>query len=58
VISCNYRSKSRFIQPYRLINHYGLWYLAGVDEDSLKAFELARLEQLAVTDKPFVPIPL
>lgn len=57
VISCNYRSKSRFIQPYRLINHYGLWYLAGVDEDSLKAFELARLEQLAVTDKPFCADP-
>ncbi|MDC9821144.1 WYL domain-containing protein [Pectobacterium polonicum] len=56
-ITCDYRGKSRVIQPYRLINHYGLWYLAAVDEGLLKAFELARIERPTVTDKSFCTNP-
>lgn len=42
-VTFSYRGKSRVVQPYRLINHYGLWYLAGVEAGRLKAFELARI---------------
>lgn len=48
-----YRGKSRIVQPYRLINHYGLWYLAGVEEGRLKAFELARIERFSTTETHF-----
>lgn len=48
-----YRSKSRVVQPYRLINHYGLWYLAGVEDGRLKAFELARIERFAASGAYF-----
>ncbi|MCT4714783.1 WYL domain-containing protein [Enterobacteriaceae bacterium H18W14] len=52
-VSFAYRSKSRIVQPYRLINHYGLWYLAGVEDERLKAFELARIERFAASGAHF-----
>lgn len=52
-VTFSYRSKSRIVQPYRLINHYGLWYLAGVEDGRLKAFELARVEHFAISGDHF-----
>ncbi|WP_279048541.1 WYL domain-containing protein [Cedecea davisae] len=48
-----YRGKNRAVQPYRLINQYGLWYLAAVEDGHLKAFELARIEGFSLSDKHF-----
>ncbi|SCC15454.1 WYL domain-containing protein [Kosakonia oryziphila] len=48
-----YRDKARRAQPYRLINQYGLWYLAAVEKGQLKAFEVARIERLTSTDQHF-----
>jgi predicted DNA-binding transcriptional regulator YafY len=45
-VTYRYREKNRCVQPYRLINHYGLWYLAAVDAGTLKAFELALISSL------------
>lgn len=53
MVAFSYRNKSRAVQPYRLINHYGLWYLAGMEEGSLKAFELARIEQFSLCTTQF-----
>lgn len=50
-----YREKSRCVQPYRLINHYGLWYLAAVEHGRLKAYELARIEGCGLTETHFTP---
>lgn len=52
-ITFSYRNKFRVVQPYRLINHYGLWYLAGVEGEQLKAFELARITNFNVSDSHF-----
>lgn len=54
-VTCFYRDKSRRLQPYRLINHYGLWYLAAVEQGRLKSFELARIAQFATTQIAFEP---
>lgn len=54
-VTCFYRGKSRRLQPYRLINHYGLWYLAAVEQGRLKSFELARIAQFAATQIAFEP---
>jgi hypothetical protein len=51
-VTYRYREKNRCVQPYRLINHYGLWYLAAVDAGTLKAFELALISRLR-RGKPF-----
>lgn len=52
-----YRGKPRRVQPYRLINHYGLWYLAAVDAGCLKAFELALITQFSLSERDFTPSP-
>jgi len=52
-VTCFYREKSRRLQPYRLINHYGLWYLAAVEQGCLKSFELARIAEFATTQTTF-----
>lgn len=53
VVTFTYRQKPRVVQPYRLINHLGLWYLAGVEDGALKAFELARITGLAQSAATF-----
>jgi predicted DNA-binding transcriptional regulator YafY len=41
------------IAPYKLINNKGIWYLAAVDADKLKAFSFTKIEQLRISDVPF-----
>ena len=41
-----YADQLRIIQPYRLIHHHGIWYLAGVDHDKLRTYRLSQLQQL------------
>lgn len=42
-----YKGLTRRVQPYRLINHHGNWYLAAVREEKLKAYRLSRIELLS-----------
>lgn len=42
-----YKGLTRCVQPYRLINHHGNWYLAAVREEKLKAYRLSRIELLS-----------
>lgn len=41
------------IAPYKLINNKGIWYLAAVDADKLKAFSFTKISQLRVSDASF-----
>lgn len=42
------------VHPYKLINHDGIWYLAGMDGAQLKAFTLVKMERLEVQhNQPF-----
>ena len=56
-VTYHYREKDRCVQPYRLINHYGLWYLAAVDAGTLKAFELALISRFAPATSYFAADP-
>jgi predicted DNA-binding transcriptional regulator YafY len=38
------------IEPYKLVNHGGIWYLAGKDEDKLKSWTFTKIESLKVLD--------
>ncbi|MGL5240191.1 MAG: WYL domain-containing protein [Kluyvera ascorbata] len=55
IVTFRYREKPRCVQPYKLINHYGLWYLAGVDDGRLKAFELASIGGFSLSETSFTP---
>lgn len=53
----SYAGKRRELQPYRLINSKGIWYLAATEAGTLKAFSLSRISQLRVEDCSFTPDP-
>ncbi len=54
-IHLRYREESRNIQPYRLIHHHGIWYLAGIDQGKLGTYRLSQIQQveLLLDLKPF-----
>ncbi|PKO71533.1 MAG: transcriptional regulator [Betaproteobacteria bacterium HGW-Betaproteobacteria-14] len=43
------------IEPFKLMNHKGIWYLAARDCDKLKTFAFTKIEQLRVLDSQFEP---
>lgn len=45
------------IEPYKLVNHDGTWYLAGKDGDKLKAFTFSKIDRLHVSDTTFAADP-
>lgn len=50
-----YADKRRELEPYRLINSKGIWYLAATEAGTLKSFALSRIEQLRASDDGFAP---
>lgn len=45
------------VEPYKLVNHDGIWYLAGKDGDKLKAFTFSKIDRLQVSDATFTADP-
>jgi predicted DNA-binding transcriptional regulator YafY len=43
------------VEPYKLINQKGIWYLAAWDDEKLKSFAISRVEALLVDAETFVP---
>ena len=50
-----YADKRRTLEPYRLVNNKGIWYLAATDDGRLKSFSLSRISQLVVGADSFEP---
>lgn len=40
-------------EPYKLVNHGGIWYLAAKDGDQLKSFSFTKIDRLQVSDATF-----
>lgn len=51
----DYADKRRTVEPYRLVNNRGIWYLAAAEDSRLKAFSLSRTENLQPTNEVFEP---
>lgn len=45
------------IEPYKVINQKGIWYLACRDAGKLKTFGLTKIESIFISDEHFVPAP-
>jgi len=52
-IEFTYSDKQRIIEPYKLVNSKGIWYLAGVDNEVLKTFSFKKIRDLKATDRKF-----
>ena len=45
------------VEPYKLMNHKGIWYLAAKDNDKLKTFTFSRIERVHLLETHFVDSP-
>jgi len=54
-LSFTYKNKSRVINPYKLANINGSWYLLGVEKDTLKHFSISKIKNLNTTKQTFKP---
>ena len=52
-IRCSYKNKSRFLNPYKLVNHHGIWYLVADDEGVLKNFSFSKIFDLNILKKKY-----
>ena len=45
------------VQPYKLVNKNGIWYLAGKDEGKLKSFAFTKIDRLQTSESHFSADP-
>ncbi len=48
-VDFSYKDKQRVVNPYKLLNIKGIWYLAGVENDLLKTFAISKIRDLIET---------
>lgn len=56
-ISFSYKSTPRQVNPYRLLNNNGIWYLLADDKGVLKHFTFTHIKQLQLCEARFTPSP-
>lgn len=54
-IHCDYHDKARILNPYKLINNNGIWYLLADEAGKLKNFTLDKITNLRIGDETFEP---
>jgi len=52
-IQFNYKDKARTVNPYKLNNINGIWYLVGVEDGVLKNFSFSNIVNLTVREEKF-----
>ena len=50
-----YDDKLRSVNPYKLINNNGIWYLLADEEGKLKHFALNKIKNLQCSETTFIP---
>lgn len=53
LIEFDYKEKHRVVKPYKMINSKGIWYLAAVEDETLKTFSLKKICKLVPTSTEF-----
>ena len=48
-----YKSKTRVIHPYKLVNQKNIWYLQATEDDKLKSFSLSKIHWLDIRKEHF-----
>ena len=52
-VEFSYKDKARVVKPYKLINSKGIWYLAGVEGETLKTFSFKKIKELLISNEKF-----
>ena len=53
LVEFDYKDKHRVVKPYKMINSKGIWYLAGVEDSTLKTFSFKKISKLLPTTVEF-----
>ncbi len=54
-LSFIYDEKQRYVDPYKLVNIFGIWYLSADENNKLKTYSLTKIKELKVTKQLFEP---
>jgi predicted DNA-binding transcriptional regulator YafY len=52
-ISFIYKDKERKVHPYKLVNIKAIWYLVGVENETLKTFSFKKVKRLSICSESF-----
>lgn len=55
VIQAVYNKTKRRLNPYKLVNHFGVWYLLASEDDKIKTFTVYKLKALSFQKEYFTP---
>ncbi len=55
ILYFNYKNKKREVKPYKLVNYKGIWYVLADEKGKLKHFNFAKIFNLSVSEKVFIP---
>lgn len=53
VVAFVYKEKEKVVEPYKLINSNGVWYLCANDNEKLKTYSLTKMENLKIKNDKF-----
>lgn len=54
-VNFSYKNKKRSVNPYKLVNNNGVWYLVADEDGILKNFAVSKIINLQTTDTNFAP---
>ena len=53
-ISFFYNDKKRVVNPYKLINTNGIWYLSATENNTIKSYTFSKIKSLKIIDNKFI----
>ncbi len=53
VVAFVYKEKEKVVEPYKLINSNGVWYLCANDNEKLKTYSLTKMKNLKIKNDKF-----
>ena len=56
VIQFLYKNKQRSVNPYKLINNNGIWYVLADEKGKLKHFAFNKIKNIQCSKQTFIPL--
>ena len=53
-ISFIYNDKTRVVNPYKLINTNGIWYLSAIENNTIKTYTFSKIKSLKISNDKFI----
>jgi predicted DNA-binding transcriptional regulator YafY len=53
IVEFFYKEKQKKVNPYKLLNSSGIWYLCASDDDKIKTYTFSKIENLKITKETF-----